>query len=360
LYGNQVKVIQVLSPSLLSTPKLTEILHLALANRRDSLNNTPMDSITQFALGASVGEAVLGRKAGNRAPLIGGIIATLPDLDSFIPWNDAVATFTYHRSASHSLLVLTAVTPLFTWLVLKLQPPLRAFRQRTFWLIFLAFITHPLLDAFTVYGTQLFWPITDYPVSGSTIFIVDPAYTLWLLIGFMTAMVASREKVLGHRINTAGLILSSVYLGWTVVAKVIVDQKAEAALSAQNITFERFMTTPAPFNTAVWRIIGRDDDGYFDGFYSFLPDSAPIRFNHYPSDDGLLDTISEHWPVQRLLWFTHGFYRVSLQGGDILITDLRMGLEANYRFIFKVAETSVLGTVPVTSTQLPQAPFLEN
>ena len=58
-----------------------------------------MDSITQFALGASIGEAVLGRKIGNRAPVIGGLVATLPDLDSFIPWDDAIASMTYHRSA---------------------------------------------------------------------------------------------------------------------------------------------------------------------------------------------------------------------------------------------------------------------
>ena len=72
-----------------------------------------MDSITQFALGASIGEAVLGRKIGNRAPVIGGLVATLPDLDSFIPWDDAIASMTYHRSATHSLFVLAALSPAY-------------------------------------------------------------------------------------------------------------------------------------------------------------------------------------------------------------------------------------------------------
>lgn len=312
-----------------------------------------MDSVTQFALGASIGEAVLGRRVGNRAPIIGGVIATLPDLDSFIPWHDAVASFTYHRSASHSLIVLTLVSPLFTWLVLTLQPALRQYRRQTFWLVFLAFITHPLLDAFTVYGTQLFWPLTDYPVSGSTIFIVDPAYTLWLLIGFIAAMVFNRQQSLGHTLNTWGLVLSSLYLGWTVAAKVIIDQKAEAALARQGLAYERLMTTPAPFNTVVWRIIGRDENGYFDGFTPVFGGDDIIEFSHYDSDDHLLDTLSDHWPVQRLLYFTHGFYKVTRRGGDVLITDLRMGLEANYVFNFKVAETGGAGTRPVTSTLLP-------
>ncbi|MDC1528660.1 metal-dependent hydrolase [Gammaproteobacteria bacterium] len=312
-----------------------------------------MDSITQFALGASIGEAVLGRKIGNRAPVIGGLVATLPDLDSFIPWDDAIASMTYHRSATHSLFVLVALSPFLSWLIIKLQPKLLEQRKEIFILVFLALITHPLLDAFTVYGTQLLWPITEYPVSLSTIFIVDPAYTLWLLIGFLSAMVISREKLIGHRLNTAGLILSSVYLGWTVMAKVIVDHKAEAVLSVQGIQYKRLMSTPAPFNTVVWRIIGRNDEGYFDGFLSVFGQADSLQFNYYGSDDYLLDEISDHWPVQRILWFTHGFYKVTLRGGDVLITDLRMGLEANYVFNFKVAESNDSETIPVTSVQVP-------
>ena len=53
-----------------------------------------MDSVTQFALRAAIGEAVLGRKVGKRAAITGGLVATLPDLDTFIPWEDAVAAFT--------------------------------------------------------------------------------------------------------------------------------------------------------------------------------------------------------------------------------------------------------------------------
>lgn len=40
-----------------------------------------MDSLTQATLGAAVGEAVLGKKTGNKAAVIGAIIGTIPDLD---------------------------------------------------------------------------------------------------------------------------------------------------------------------------------------------------------------------------------------------------------------------------------------
>jgi inner membrane protein len=312
-----------------------------------------MDSVTQFALGASIGEAVLGRKIGNRAPVIGGIVATLPDLDAFIPYEEAVATFTYHRSASHSLFVLAAVSPLIARLVLSLQPAFQKYKNETFWLVFLALFTHPLLDAFTVYGTQLFWPLTDYPVSGSTIFIVDPAYTLWLLVGFISAMVINREKSLGHKLNTAGLVLSSLYLSWTVVAKVLVDTRFEQALLDEGLAFDQVMTTPAPFTTLEWRIIGRNETGYFDAFTPVFGSTEDIMFNHYSSEDYLLESIDTHWPVKRLHNFTHGYYKVSRRGSDILITDLRMGLEGSYVFNFKVAEFSGAEIVPVISIQFP-------
>jgi inner membrane protein len=312
-----------------------------------------MDSVTQFALGASIGEAVLGRQVGKRAALTGGVVATLPDLDTFIPWDDAVATFTYHRSASHSLLMLTLVSPLVGWLVLKSQQTLRPLHRRVYLVVFLALFTHPLLDGFTVYGTQLFWPLTSYPVSGSTIFIVDPAYTIWLLIGFIGAMVMSREHPTGHRLNYAGLVISSLYLAWTVSAKVIIDVRAERQLAAQGIVYDKLMSTPAPFNTLVWRIIGRMEGGYFDAFLLVFGNNAPLKVNYYPSEDALLDELSDHWPVQRLVWFTHGYYKVIQHGKDILVTDLRMGLEGSYVFNFKVAETGPGGIRPVTGRLAP-------
>ena len=51
-----------------------------------------------------------------------------------------------------------------------------------FWAIPLALVTHPLLDAFTVYGTQLLWPLPMRPVMWSSVFIIDPLYTFSLLI----------------------------------------------------------------------------------------------------------------------------------------------------------------------------------
>ena len=49
-------------------------------------------------------------------------------------------------------------------------------------------ITHPLLDATTVYGTQLWLPFTNHPVGVGSLFVIDPLYTLPLLVGVMLAL----------------------------------------------------------------------------------------------------------------------------------------------------------------------------
>ena len=74
-----------------------------------------MDSITHLALGAAIGEAVLGRRVGRKAAMWGAVCGTIPDLDVFIPHADAVAAITYHRSFSHSLIILALFAPLMAW-----------------------------------------------------------------------------------------------------------------------------------------------------------------------------------------------------------------------------------------------------
>jgi inner membrane protein len=311
-----------------------------------------MDSITQIALGAAVGEAVLGRKIGNRALLWGGIIGTLPDLDVFVPLGDVVKDFTYHRSATHSLLMLALATPLLVWVINRIHPGLREYRWRWALLVYLCFATHALLDAFTAYGTQLFWPIVDTPVSWSTIFIIDPLYTLPLLIGVIAALIMSRDRERGHRLNRDGLIISSLYLAWTVVASQFATQSFNSALQAQNIAHEKLYVTPAPFSSLLWRAVATDEHGYYEGYYSVLDDGDDIAFVHYPSDRQLLAGIEDHWPVRRLQWFSHDIYSVTRIADDIVISDLRMGVEPHYVFRFKVGEIGNPHARPTTAERL--------
>jgi len=312
-----------------------------------------MDSVTQMVLGAAVAEATIGRKIGNRAILWGAIAGTLPDLDVFVPLGDVVEDFTYHRSASHSLFVLALLTPLLVWLITRIHADTRELRNRWLLTIYLVFSTHVLLDSLTAYGTQIFWPLPLPPVSLSTIFIIDPTYTLPLLIGVIAALVMTRQSDRGHLVNRYGLILSSIYLGWTLVAKTVVTGNFEQALRDQGIEYQKIFSTPAPFNTLLWRAVVRDEGGYYEAYYSLLDADNDIRFSYYPSRQELLVDIADHRPVRQLQWFSRGFYSVSERQGDIVISDLRMGFEPSYVFQFKVGEISNPHPKPTVPEQIP-------
>lgn len=311
-----------------------------------------MDTVTQIALGASVGEAVLGRQVGRRAMLWGGICGLLPDLDVLIRLGDPVKNFTYHRGPSHSLFVLAALTPLFVGLILKLYP--QTFRYRTRWyaLIYLAFATHVLLDGFTVYGTQMVWPLSTPPVMWSTLFIIDPAYSLPLFVGVPAAVILFRKAPKGHAVNAVCLTLSTIYLLWSVGVKLHVGSIARESLTRQNIHYQRLLTVPTAFNTFLWRVLVMDEGGYYEGFYSIFDKTQHIAFTQYPGRKQLLQGLENHWPVGRLKWFTHGFYSVQRRCNDIVITDLRMGLEPLYVFRFKVGEIENLQIKATNSSRV--------
>jgi len=136
-----------------------------------------MDSITQIVLGAAVGEAVGGRKMGNKAPFWGAIAGTIPDLDVFFRFfYHPIDSALVHRGFSHSILFAVLCSPIFAYLVHLIYK--RKFEYSTwFWLFFLGIITHPMLDMFTNYGTQFLWPL-DYRITFNTVFVIDPLYTI--------------------------------------------------------------------------------------------------------------------------------------------------------------------------------------
>jgi inner membrane protein len=311
-----------------------------------------VDTVTQIGLGAAVGEAVLGKQAGRRAMLWGGICGLLPDLDILVPLGDAVRDFTYHRGPSHSLFVLAAFTPVMVYLILKIHPQTAPYRARWRWLVFLAFATHVLLDCLTVYGTQIFWPLATPPVMWSTLFIIDPAYSLPLFAGVLAALVMSRGAGRGRLVNSICLAVSTLYIVWSIGAKIHVEQVARDSLRRQNIAHRALLTVPTAFNTLLWRVLAMGDDGYYEGYYSLVDGSPHLAVTRYPANRQLLAGLEAHWPVRRLQWFTHGFYAAQRVGEGIVMTDLRMGMEPDYTFRFKVAAAGNPHPVPTTPVRI--------
>lgn len=296
----------------------------------------------------------MGRKVGRKALLWGAFCGTLPDLDVFLPYGDPVKDFTYHRSFSHSIFVLSLLTPLLVWLILKLHPQLARYKKSWVALVWLCFMTHILLDCFTVYGTQVFWPFSEYPVGWASIFIIDPFYTIPLFIGVIASLITSRTKNWGHRLNGATLTLTTLYLIWSVAAQAYVTTAVQESLSRQSVSYDNLLVSSGPFNTMLWRIIAQQSNGdYYEGYYSLLDGHRKVTLDRYESRAELLADLQNHWPVERLRWFTKGFYKVWEEDGSVVISDLRMGAEPSYVFSFVVAQTGNPHLSPVPAKRLP-------
>ena len=313
-----------------------------------------MDSLSQIVLGGAVAAAIAPARHRRAALLAGAVLGTLPDLDSLplaLLTDDPVARMTWHRSASHSLFVL----PLLAWAIWAF------FRRRGgrvaespvrwFWAILLALVTHPVLDAFTVYGTQLWWPLPVRPTMWSSVFIIDPLYTIWLLAACIAAWWL-RERAAAQRMLLAGLVLSTAYLGWSLLAKAAVDREADRALAALGLADAPRFSVPMPFNTLLWRVVAMTPQGFVEGERSLVADTGPMVFRGYPSNVEALRAAQGIAAVQRLDWFNHGFQKAQVRDGVLVLSDLRMGAEPDYTFNFAVAERDGNGWRAIPPEQL--------
>jgi inner membrane protein len=293
-----------------------------------------MDSVSQLVLGSAVSIAALGARTPVwKAALVGGVCGTLPDLDVFIDHGDPILNMTLHRAESHALFWLTLAALPIGALAARLtnQPQ----RWRAWCLaVWLALVTHPLLDAMTVYGTQLALPFSNHPYGVGSVFIIDPLYTLPLLIG--VALALARGAPRGLDWNAAGLVLSTVYLGWGVAAQQMVMAVADVSLRAAGVPVQQVLVTPTAFNSVLWRVVAITPNGFLEGFYSLLDDGHQIAFQRFARGEALYAQWQGDPGVQAIARLSKGFYKMSEREGQVLITDLRMGQEPDYIFSFAV------------------------
>ncbi|MGV6476582.1 metal-dependent hydrolase [Azotobacter vinelandii] len=294
-----------------------------------------MDSLTQAVLGASVQGALLGRWQGRKALLYGALLGTLPDLDVLIDYGDAVANMTRHRGFSHSLFVLTGFSLLLAWLLRRFRPHPGYGGGRLFLALWLVLATHVLLDSLTSYGTQLLWPLDTPPVAWSSVFIIDPLYTLPLL-GAVLGGVLYRLRGRALRWQYWALGLSSLYLGLTLAGKQMAENRVAAELARQGIRTEALFSTPTPFNSLLWRVLARDGEDYHEALVGWF-DRRPPELVRLSRGTALLAGLGASPQLARLRWFADDWLRYDEIDGKLVVTDLRLGMTGAHPFRFALA-----------------------
>ena len=345
-----------------------------------------MDSITQIVLGAAVGEKILGKKIGRRAMVWGAVGGTIPDLDILLDgFMSEAESLVAHRGFSHSLLFACLGALVFGWLVYQLykSPYYKwiSFIGRSLislaiivflgysggktanlfliiasvvlaiisfvrfkkeylnkdiyqseanlkdWILlfFMAFVTHVLLDCFTMYGTQVFAPFSDYRVAFSSISVADPMYTLPFILCLAIAACLPKGTIKRRNWNYAGLIISSCYLMFTVWNKQGINSVFEQQLAKQNISYNRCITGPTILNNVLWSCTIESDSVFYQGQYSLF-DRSDIVFHPIPKNYELLEGHHDDQTVEIVRWFTKGFFNVIVRrDGRLQMNDLRYG-----------------------------------
>ncbi|HET8854307.1 MAG TPA: metal-dependent hydrolase [Salinimicrobium sp.] len=313
-----------------------------------------MDSLTQMVLGAAVGEAVLGRKVGNKAVLYGAIAGTIPDLDTFAGYFvDPVTAIEIHRGFTHSIFFSVVFAPIFGWLISKIEKRTGVGWKSWSKLVFWSLITHPLLDSFTTWGTELFWPLNT-ELAFKSIFVIDPLYTLPFLIFLILAMRQNRSSEKRREYNRLGLIISSSYLLLALVFKGIAYQQFEDSLESSDIVYKRMETKPSPFNIILWTAHAEVEDAYLIGDYSFF-DDQPIDFTSYPKNHHYLDSLGKYKKVQELIEISGGWFTIIRERGEFVFNDLRFGkinpYDPNSSFVFSYRLIPKDGGLTVKKTE---------
>lgn len=314
-----------------------------------------MDTVTQITLGAAVGEALLGQKIGNKAPLWGAILGVVPDLDVLVlPFVSEVQALVIHRGITHSLLFCAMAAPLFGWLLNRYQKT-KATVKEWAWVVFWVFFTHIFIDVCTSYGTQVFQPFSNYSLSFNSIFIIDPFFTLPLFGGVVTSVFWNRTSSKRRWANGIGIVLSTFYLFMGFGIKHHVNSVFEQNFTAQQINVEQYMTTPTPLNSFLWVGYAEAGDTIFAGLYSVFDEQNEITFTAIPQNKSLLKPYYGQPPVERLIWFSRGYFAAEQDEDGLIVHDLRFGRSDlwladegapfvwNYKLLFNGDSTRVTG-----------------
>lgn len=361
-----------------------------------------MDSLSQMVLGAAVGEAVLGKKIGNRAVVIGAVAGTIPDLDVIAnPFLSPIQALDFHRGISHSLLfsvlapiILAAITffffkkeihrkskyrlgisiiPLLLLIFISLTaaysaisvqaywalaiclaallffgiPIIRYIKKEPssiespsyinwYWFFFWTILTHIILDVFTSYGTQIFMPFSNARIALSSVSVVDPLYTIPFCFFVLIIMLMRRSSRARRITNWMGIIISSLYLVWTLYNKTTMNDIVKNTLASQGLKYERFTTSPSIFNNLLWSSTVETDSSYLIGAYSkFDPEKKIAKFHEYPKNYHLIKGHENDEHLVTLKRFSNNYFtiRPGKDSSTIIFTDLRWGTLNNFAHI---------------------------
>ena len=167
-----------------------------------------MDPVTQGVLGGGFATTLSNKKDLKFATFCGILGGLAPDLDIFIrSTTDTLLFLEYHRHFSHSIFFVPIGGLIISVIIFLLFFKRNKSFKEIYLFSTLGFLSHGLLDSCTSYGTSLFWPLSEQRVALNIISIIDPLFTIPVLIFIMLTLIYESKIFL-----KIGLFLCCLYL----------------------------------------------------------------------------------------------------------------------------------------------------
>ncbi len=296
-----------------------------------------MDWITQAALGAALGELMLGKRLGNRALAWGALFGMLPELDGLIfPFFDTAGRLSIHHGPSHSLLVMALGSWALAQCLAKLWKKEKIDKAQAGWFVAAVWSAHVLVDCFSVDGAAVLWPFAPSDVAFRNLAEVDVFFTgplvvtvLWLTFlrdqkekkqrGKKTAPTSKRRQLCYW-----GLGLTTAYALLSVGLKFVASAGFEADFARRGMKYVRRMESPTPFNCLLWRSVADRGEEFWVGYRSvFEFHDTPVRWTVYPKNQAALAGVETMQETKMLIRHTDGWWIARANTKGVWLGDLR-------------------------------------
>lgn len=287
-----------------------------------------MDILTQGLLGGVLAQSVARKEEKRLATLVGVFSGLLADADFLIrSSSDPLLNIEYHRHFTHSLLFIpfgAAIALILLWPFLRQKISI----SRLYVFCLAGFSMSGVLDACTSYGTHLFWPFSDERVSWNIISIVDPIFTMVLLVALLLGLKLRRIQV-----ARIGLLLCGLYLGLGFIQLQRAQQVADELVQLRGHQIQQHVVKPTLGNLLLWRSIYISDNqiyvdairlGLLGGYKAFEGESVE-QFS-LGKDLPNLDAASQLYKdIQRFRTFSDGYMAYD-PGQANVIGDIRYSM----------------------------------
>ncbi|MEM1010752.1 MAG: metal-dependent hydrolase [Planctomycetota bacterium] len=213
-----------------------------------------MDPISQGVVGAIVTHAAVGHRLPRAAALVGMLAGMAPDLDIFFPtFGDVTADWYWHRGPTHAIAYIP-LGALIVWAVMLIFPFARKHKGATYLAALVGTATHGLLDALTSYGTMLLWPFADTRVAWDIMPIIDPIFTVTLVLVTIVAVIRKRWTW-----SVGGSVFMVAYLGFALGQHTRAFDAARTLAESRGHDGDRLRVLPAPTALSLYRAIYEHD-----------------------------------------------------------------------------------------------------